>query len=283
MNSCKVNKKWVMSKLISDKPLVMGIVNITDDSFFEESRVMNKDLLLSKVKSMIDHKVDIIDLGASSSRPGANPVSEVEEIKRVTWAVEILKKDFPNLNISIDTFRCSVAKAAFSIDKEIIINDISAGEDDPKMLLFIAKNNLEYIAMHKRGSSINMSSLNHYSNIVEDIHDYFIDFINRAIALGIDSFAIDPGFGFAKDLKQNYHLLKNLKSLRLYNSWQKIPILVGISRKSMIYKLLNMAPSDSLSATTALNLYALQMGADILRVHDVKEAQEAIKIYMELK
>lgn len=272
-----------MSKLISDKPLVMGIVNITDDSFFEESRVMNKDLLLSKVKSMIDHKVDIIDLGASSSRPGANPVSEVEEIKRVTWAVEILKKDFPNLNISIDTFRCSVAKAAFSIDKEIIINDISAGEDDPKMLLFIAKNNLEYIAMHKRGSSINMSSLNHYSNIVEDIHDYFIDFINRAIALGIDSFAIDPGFGFAKDLKQNYHLLKNLKSLRLYNSWQKIPILVGISRKSMIYKLLNMAPSDSLSATTALNLYALQMGADILRVHDVKEAQEAIKIYMELK
>ena len=259
------------------KPKILGILNLTPDSFFDGGTLKNETSIITKVEKMLVDGADFIDLGGYSSRPGATNISVTEEINRVAPIVELLKKQFPNILISIDTFRSEVAKIC--LDKgAVMINDISAGNLDTKMMTTIASYQVPYIMMHMKGSPQNMQSLSKYENITKEVILYFSEKIVQTRALGINDIIIDAGFGFAKNTTQNFELLNNLELLKTLD----VPILTGISRKSMIYKTLNSSAQEALNGTSALHMVALQNGSNILRVHDVKEAKECILLHQAL-
>ena len=256
----------------------MGILNVTPDSFFSESRVRSNEKMLSKVASMLHDGATFIDVGAYSSRPGAPFVSEDEEKNRLYPALEIILKEFPELLISVDTFRSKIASDAIDLGAAII-NDISAGDMDEAMFDVIADKQIPYIIMHKRGTPQTMSSLTSYKHLIFDIISELQLKINRLQKKGVNDIIVDPGLGFAKNTNQNYEIIKNLNSFDVLEQ----PILIGASRKSMIYKVLNCKPEEALNGSTIIHTASLLGGASILRVHDVKEATEAVKITNLLK
>ena len=261
-------------KLIDiSSPKVMGILNLTPDSFYDGDMYNNEKTILNQVEKMLNDGASFIDLGAYSSRPGATHVSEDEEKNRIIKIVELLAKEFPKANLSIDTFRSSVADECLSAGASII-NDITASEYDTEILKIAHKHNAPYIMMHMKGMPGNMMKNNKYNNLIKDILYYFSMKIDAARSAKVNDIIVDPGFGFSKDIDQNYSLLKNLDLLKSLD----LPILVGLSRKSMIYKLLETTPEYALNGSTTLNTIALLNGASILRVHDVKEAMECVKI-----
>lgn len=256
------------------QPIVMGIINVTPDSFFEASRKQNSADILGQAELMIKEGAKILDIGGASTRPGATEISEQEENERVLPAIESIKKNFPEVWISVDTYRALVAVNAVNAGADIV-NDISGGLFDPAMIDRVAALKVPYIAMHNRGSKETMHQNPNYKNIVEEViieMQLVLDNCNNA---GINDVMIDPGFGFAKNIKHNFELLNQMAQLRILGQ----PILAGISRKSMIYKTLNTDATQALNGTTALNMVALQQGASILRVHDVKAAAEAISLF----
>lgn len=277
-----LNRKVTLNskgKLIDlSTPMVMAILNITPDSFYSGSRINNIDQALSKTDTFIQEGAQMIDIGAYSSRPGAAHVSETEELQRLTPIVEAIAKEFPSVLISIDTFRAKVAESAIHAGAHLI-NDISAGNLDQEMFATIAKLQVPYIMMHMKGTPQNMQENPNYTNISNEIIAYFIEKIGQLRKLGVKDLIIDPGFGFAKTIDHNYKLLQEMESLTTLG----LPILVGLSRKSMITKILNIANEAALNGTTVLNTIALQKGACILRVHDVKAAMECIHLSEKVK
>ncbi len=260
--------------LTVDSPLIMGILNVTPDSFYDHSRCNNEALIVDRIHEITEEGGDIIDIGGYSSRPMADDISASEEIDRLSLGLRLIKKEAPDAIVSIDTFRAEVAEYCVKEYGADIINDISAGELDCKMMPTVARLHVPYIMMHMRGNPHTMNSLTDYNNLTADILEYFSNKIKEAEIAGITDVIIDPGFGFSKTLEQNYELLNDLEIFKEFN----LPLLVGISRKSIIYKLLNSTPAQSLNGTTVLNTITLLKGASILRVHDVKQAVETKKI-----
>lgn len=254
---------------------IMGIVNITDDSYYAASRCSGLDQTLSRIEALMGEGADIIDLGACSSRPGAIQVGAEEEWRRLEPVLKQVRTSFPDVTLSLDTYWSEVVSRAYDTIGEFIVNDISAGDDDPQMLPLVGRLGLKYIAMHKRGTPGTMQSLTNYNDIAGDVLEYFRQFAQKALHFEIKDWIIDPGFGFAKTLEQNYQLLSRLDQFKQLHR----PLLVGVSRKSMIYKYLNISPEDALPATQVVHLKALQMGADILRVHDVAEAVRTVELF----
>ena len=259
-----------------DTPKVMGILNITPDSFYPQSRTTPSEVL-RKAEQMLQEGATFVDIGGYSSRHNAQEVSEEEELQRVVPVVEALVKHFPEIRISVDTFRAEVARQSLEVGA-CIINDISAGQIDPAIWEVAAHYQVPYIAMHMRGTPQTMQTYTEYDKLTKDILYYFSEVKDKARQLKINDLIVDPGFGFSKTLAQNYELMQQLALFKAL----ECPILVGISRKSMIYKLLDTTAEDALNGTTVLNTFALLHGADILRVHDVKEAVECVKILGEL-
>lgn len=260
-----------------DTPKVMGILNITPDSFYAGSRTQSTEVLKRTEKMLLDG-ASFIDIGGYSSRPNAQEVSQEEEIQRVIPVVKMLVEHFPDIRISVDTFRSEVARLSLEAGA-CIINDIAAGQIEATMWEVIQKYQVPYIAMHMRGTPQTMQNYTQYENLTKDILFYFSQIKDKTRKLQINDLIIDPGFGFSKTLAQNYELMQHLSLFRELDC----PILVGISRKSMIYKLFNSSPEEALNGTTVLNTFSLLQGADILRVHDVKEAIECIRIIEELR
>lgn len=254
-------------------PKVMGILNVTPDSFYDGGRYKNDASILNKVESMLSDGATFIDIGAYSSRPGADHVSETEELKRIVPIVELLIDKFSDINLSIDTFRSKIAKECIGAGAALI-NDISAGKLDNKMLETVGELGVPYIMMHMKGTPQTMQQHTDYNDLIKDIIYYFSERISEARANKIIDIIIDPGFGFSKTLEQNYALLNKLELLNILEQ----PMLIGVSRKSMIYKTLNTKPNKALNGTTSLNTIALLKGANILRVHDVKEAVECVTL-----
>ncbi len=261
-----------------ETPKVMGILNVTPDSFYEDSRDTSPDALLKKAEVMLDEGATFLDVGGYSSRPGATDISPDEELKRVLPALEILLKNFPKALISVDTFRSVVAERSIEAGA-VMVNDISAGNLDLEMMQVIARHQVPYIMMHMRGTPQTMKDLNSYGDVTQEVLFYFSERIKAARALGINDLIIDPGFGFSKNTAQNFELLSHLEMFEIL----ELPILAGLSRKSTIYKTLNCTPNEALNGTTVLNTLALSKGANILRVHDVKEAMETVKLTAQLK
>lgn len=260
---------------------IMGIVNLTDDSYFAESRCIDVQAAMDRIGRLVAEGVDIIDIGACSTRPGSLPVGAEEEWRRLEPVLIAFKENFQNVTLSIDTYWASVVEKAFGVVGPFIVNDISAGEADPKMLPTVGRLGLKYVAMHMRGTPEDMQSLTDYNDVVEDVLDYFRNFSKTAEIHGINDWILDPGFGFAKTLEQNYALMRGLERLKEDTQYVHPPcqVLVGVSRKSMIYRLFDITPEDSLPATQVLHLAALQKGADILRVHDVAEAGHTVSLF----
>lgn len=255
------------------KPLIMGILNVTPDSFFDGGQHNSIEAALRRVTKMIAEGVDIIDIGAYSSRPGAPLISSQEEIERVLPVLEVIKKTYPEILLSIDTFRADVAEAAVKAGVHII-NDISGGSLDEKMFPTVANLQVPYILMHMRGTPETMQQHVSYTDIVTDISTYFGEKINTLRELGVKDIILDPGFGFSKTIDQNYEVLKRIDEFHYLG----LPILGGISRKSMIYKKLGITPQESLTSTIVLNTLLLERGVQILRVHDVLEAKEIVDL-----
>jgi|TARA_Y100001954_G_scaffold238132_1_gene304359 dihydropteroate synthase len=273
MNQNKINKNIYSTIFSTEKKIVMGILNITKDSFYDGDKYNTDEKIIHQAKKMLDEGATIIDIGAQSSRPGAKQISSEQELKILIPAIKLLKKKLPDTNLSIDTFWSNTASKCIALGADMI-NDISAGNIDEKMLPTIAKINKPYVLMHMKGKPKNMQNNPTYINIVEEIKDFFKKKIQQLNSLGFKKIILDPGFGFGKTLEDNYKLMNQLNEFQQF----KYPILVGISRKSMIYNLLNGTANDALNGTSVLNTIALQRGARILRVHDAKEAIECIKI-----
>ncbi|HLV71027.1 MAG TPA: dihydropteroate synthase [Xanthomarina sp.] len=259
-------------------PKVMGILNLTPDSFYDGGKYKNESDILSQVYMMLKSGATFVDIGAYSSRPDAIHIEEADELKRLLPIVSLLLKEFPEIIISLDTFRSQVAKHGIEAGAALV-NDISAGKLDENMLPMVAKLQVPYIMMHMKGTPQTMQQQTDYMDLLKDILFYFSERIAKAHALGIIDVIIDPGFGFAKTTEQNFELLKHLELLKTLDK----AILAGLSRKSMIYKTLKNAPKDALNGTTVINTVALQKGASILRVHDVKEAMECVTLLNQLK
>jgi dihydropteroate synthase len=259
--------------LDTDKPLVMGILNLTPDSFYDGGRYTKKDAWISQTEKMILDGASIIDLGAVSTRPGAENVSEEEEISRLLPAVELLCAKYPGTVFSVDTFRAKVARLTAQAGAGII-NDISGGRMDAGLIAAVAETGLPYILMHMQGTPAVMQKNPVYSDVTNEVSDFFEQSLASLHQAGIQQFILDPGFGFGKSIKHNYRMLHELGAFKKYSC----PVLVGISRKSMIYKLLEITPEEALPATSALHIIALINGADILRVHDVKEAVQVVRM-----
>lgn len=259
-------------------PVVMGILNVTPDSFFDGGKYSDEATVLSQVERMLNDGAAIIDIGGLSTRPNAELISEEEERRRVIAHVKSIHAHFPEVVLSIDTFRSKIAEEAVQ-EGVSVINDISGGQEDEHIFTVAAKNNCPLIIMHRQGDFQTMHQQTNYYNLLTDVLDYFIRQTNKAKEFGIKDVIIDPGFGFSKTLEQNYSLLKNMN---VFTSLNK-PLLAGLSRKSMLCRLLNIKPENALNATGIANMIALQNGANILRVHDVKEAMECIKIYGQLE
>lgn len=260
--------------LAIDKPLVMGIINTTPDSFYRGSRFVGVDEIVAKAEKMLNDGADIIDIGGQSTRPGSELISAEEELKRVVPAIEAIADKFPRAFISIDTFYSEVAKMAARAGATIV-NDISAGRIDHKMINTVAALQMPYILMHMKGTPQNMQENAVYENLTGELLDFFIAKTAELKNAGIVDIIIDPGFGFAKTIDQNFELLKNLSVFKILDR----AIMIGISRKSTIYKTLDLNPEDALNGTTALNTIGLMNGASILRVHDVKEAKEVVRLF----
>jgi len=256
-----------------DHPWVMGILNLTPDSFFDKSRIDSTKKLLRTAENMLADGAKILDIGAQSTRPGAQEISAEDEISRILPALKILRKEFPGAILSIDTFRAEVAQISASEGADII-NDISSGDIDPEMIDVMAKIKLPYIIMHMQGTPQNMQKKPIYQDVTKEVIIYLSDKINQLRLKGIHDIIIDPGFGFGKTTKHNYQLMNNLHHFQFFNR----PVLVGISRKSMVNNVLETKPENALNGTTVLNTLALLKGASILRVHDVKEAVETVRI-----
>ena len=273
MNQNKINKNIYSTIFSTEKKIVMGILNITKDSFYDGDKYNTDEKIINQAKKMLDEGATIIDIGAQSSRPGAKQISSEQELKILIPAIKLLKKKLPDTYLSIDTFWSNTARKCIALGADMI-NDISAGNIDEKMLPTIAKINKPYVLMHMQGKPKNMQTNPTYINLVEEIKDFFKEKIQHLNSLGFKKIILDPGFGFGKTLEDNYKLMNQLNEFQQF----KYPILVGISRKSMIYNLLNGTANDALNGTSVLNTIALQRGARILRVHDAKEAIECIKI-----
>ena len=271
-----------MTHIVLNKPLinlnttlVMAIVNVTPDSFFAESRTSEADDLINRCQKAIDQGAQIIYIGGYSTRPGADFVTPQEELQRITNALKHIRKHFPNLWISVDTFRASVAEVAVKEYGVNIINDVSAGMLDPDLIPLVAKLNIPYVLMHSKGDPQTMHLQTQYQHLIPEILHFFAQKINLLRQSGFTAdIIIDPGFGFAKTTQQNFEILHQLEQFQIFQS----PLLIGISRKTMIWKTLDITPDESLNGTTVLNTIALQKGAQILRVHDVKEAAQTIKL-----
>lgn len=260
-------------------PQVMGILNITPDSFYAGSRKQTEDEIRNRVQQITEEGGSIIDVGAYSSRPNAQHISIEEEMSRLRNGLQIIRNEYPDAIVSVDTFRADVARMCVEEYGVSIINDIAAGEMDEHMFQTIADLKVPYIMMHMQGTPQNMQQNPHYENVVREVMIYFAQKVQLLRDLGAKDLIIDPGFGFGKTLEHNYELLDKLESLNLFN----LPILVGVSRKSMIYKLLGGSSEDALNGTSIINTIALMKGADILRVHDVKAASEAVQIVTAMK
>lgn len=269
----------IRGKLLSlETPLVMGILNVTPDSFYAETRISSEKDLIQTAAKMLEDGAGILDIGGYSSRPGASDISEEDEIKRVVPAIKQLISHFPDSVISVDTFRSKVAKQAVEAGASII-NDISAGQQDAEMFNTVASLKVPYIAMHMKGNPQNMVHQTKYDNLLLEITNYFYNKLFKLHSLGITDIIIDPGFGFSKTKEQSLHLLNNLEIFKTIEA----PLLVGISRKSLIYKTLDTTSEKALNGTTILNTIAILKGALILRVHDVKEAVEIVKLTSEMQ
>lgn len=260
-------------------PKVMGILNVTPDSFFSGSRKQTEEEIRGRVSEIVSEGGDFIDIGAYSSRSGADDVSPEEEMSRLRTGMRIVRELAPDIPVSVDTFRADVAKMSVEELGVNIINDISGGELDPEMFPTVAKLGVPYILMHMKGTPQTMQQSPHYDDIVKEVTLYFAEKVQRLRDLGQKDIILDPGYGFAKSLEHNYQLLSHQEMLQVFD----LPILVGVSRKSMIYKLLGITPQEALNGTTVLHTIALTKGASILRVHDVKEASECIKILREIR
>lgn len=260
---------------------VMGIINLTDDSYYAPSRCPDCEQALDRIGVMLREGADVIDIGACSTRPGSRPVGAEEEWRRLEPVLMAIRTRFPEVRMSIDTSWAYVVEHAYMLAGDFIVNDITAGEADPAMLPLVGRLGLPYVAMHMRGTPENMQSLTDYEDVVEDVLAYFRAFAQKAERHGIEDWILDPGFGFAKTLDQNYALMRNLGRFKeIVDGYGRSPsVLVGISRKSMIYRYLDISPEDSLPAAQVLHLAALQNGADILRVHDVAEAVRTVALY----
>lgn len=261
------------------QPRVMGILNITPDSFYADSRKQTEKDIIARIHQILDEGGDFIDIGAYSSRSDASDVSPKEEMERLKYGLEILRNECPEAVVSVDTFRADVAKMCVEKYGVALINDIAAGQMDPEMFSTIAQLKVPYIMMHMQGTPQNMQKNPHYDNPVKEIILYFAEKIEKLRASGVKDLIIDPGFGFGKTLAHNYEILDKLEELQMF----QLPILIGVSRKSMVYKLLGGGPEDALNGTTALHAIALMKGARILRVHDVKAATETVRIFQALK
>ncbi len=256
------------------EPQIMGILNVTPDSFFSESRTPDEEHIAQRVKQMMNDGADMIDIGGYSSRPGANDVSAEEEMNRLRRGLRIIRKLYPDVPVSVDTFRADVARMCIEEEGADIINDISGGMMDRQMFRTVAQLHVPYIMMHMQGTPDSMQLAPHYDNLRQEVMLYFAERIDRLCQMGVKDIIVDPGFGFGKTMEHNYELMAHLEDFHVFG----LPLLVGISRKSMIYKLLGGTPQTSLNGTTVLNTIALTKGAHILRVHDVKEAVEAKRI-----
>lgn len=261
------------------RPQVMGILNITPDSFYAGSRKQTEEEIIQRVRQIVEEGASIIDIGAYSSRPNAKDVSPEEELNRLHFGLSIINKVYPDAVISVDTFRSDVAEACVKEYGVAIINDIAAGEMDEKMFETVARLNVPYIMMHMQGTPQNMQLTPHYENVVKEVFLYFARKVDELHSLGVKDIILDPGFGFGKTLEHNYELMNCLDDFRIF----EMPLLVGVSRKSMIYRLLGTTPEEALNGTTVLNTIALLKGASILRVHDVQEAVEAVKIVEKMR
>jgi dihydropteroate synthase len=269
----------VSGKLIDlSQPKVMGILNVTPDSFYDGKKFNDEKTILGHAEKMLKEGADFIDVGGYSTRPGAQEVSVEEELNRVLPAINSIANNFPEATISIDTFRSQVAKEAVEAGAKMI-NDIAGGELDKKMFSTVAQLGVPYILMHMRGTPQTMTQQTGYDNLIKDITDYFHAKIFQLQNLGVKDIIIDPGFGFAKTMKQNFEMLNKLEQFQILGK----PILVGLSRKSMIWKTLKVNPEEALNGTTALNTIALLKSASVLRVHDVREAKEVINLFNDLK
>ena len=260
-------------------PQVMGILNVTPDSFFAGSRKQAEGEIAARASQILDEGASIIDIGAYSTRPGAAPVSSQEERKRLRFGLEIVRRQHPNAVISVDTFRSDVAKMCVEEYGVAIINDISAGEMDAEMFPTVVRLGVPYIMMHMQGTPQDMQQHPHYDDLLKGVFLYFSRKVQQLHDLGAKDLMLDPGFGFGKTIEHNYQLMNHLEEFRLF----ELPLLVGISRKSMIYRLLDTTPDEALNGTTVLNTIALMKGANILRVHDVRAAIESVKIVEKMK
>ena len=259
-------------------PRVMGIINATPDSFYQGSRLPEPVQALQKAREMIAEGADILDIGAVSTRPGAKEISEEEELNRLSPVLETIRNEIPDCIISVDTWRSGIARLVherFGVD---LINDISAGQLDPEMFSIVAQKNLSYVMMHMQGTPDTMQESTHYKNVVDDLLQFFGERVHKLRKLGVNDIVVDPGFGFGKNLDQNYTLLMELDAFQML----ELPLMVGISRKSMIYKALESDPDEALNGTTAAHMAALLKGASLLRVHDVKAAVETVKIFQQI-
>jgi len=259
-------------------PRVMGILNATPDSFYDESRVPEPSLALERAREMIGQGADILDVGAVSSRPGANQISEAEELERLSPVLEALREAFPDFPISVDTWRAGVARTVRERFGIQMINDISAGTMDPEMFPTMARLGIPYIIMHMQGIPANMQNDPEYDNVVDELLQFFAERVHKLRLLGMNDIIIDPGFGFGKTLGQNYKLLRQFDSFRMF----ELPLMAGVSRKSMIYRLLDSEPDAALNGTTAAHMALLVKGAKLLRVHDVEAAVETVKIFQQI-
>lgn len=260
-------------------PVVMGIINITPDSFYDGGRYQKKESVLDRVEEIIDQGGRMVDIGAYSSRPGAKLITSEEELSRLIPVINIIRKKYPELVISVDTFRSDIARILVGDYSVSIINDISGGEFDNKMFETVADLQVPYIIMHLKGTHSTMHNRHVYKDLTAEIMKYFSEKLVELTKLGVNDVIIDPGFGFSKTLDDNYELMRNLAVFRTFD----LPLLIGVSRKSMIYKLLDIGPDNALNGSTVLHTYGLLGGANILRVHDVKEAAEVCRIYNKLK
>jgi len=260
-------------------PVVMGVVNVTPDSFYDGGKLEDEKVLLTMVEKMVKDGAGILDVGGISTRPGAPIISTKIELGRLLPAVKAIRKQFPEIPVSIDTFRSWVAVRIIDEIGPIIVNDISGGTLDSKMFETVGKMNVPYILTHIQGTPKTMQENPEYDDIIRDISTFFGEKVKRLTKLGVSDVIIDPGFGFGKNLDHNFELLNRLDSFKVF----QLPVMVGVSRKSMIFKTLKIEPQDALNGTSVVNTLALMGGADILRVHDVKEAVETIKIFEQLK
>ena len=274
----KITLNLYGSLLVLENPVVMAVININTDSFYEKSRFTERGGILKQAETHLREGATFLDIGGMSSRPGAPLSNAKDEVKKIVPVIKSLKKEFPDAFISIDTVHSAVASAAYQ-EGAVLVNDISAGAIDPDMFPFLAKTNIPYVLMHLKGVPRNMQDNTNYKDVSLDVLDFLILKYQALKELGVKDIIIDPGFGFGKDVIQNYELLQNLSIFKIL----ECPLMVGLSRKSMIYKVIDGTPEDALHGTTALHFFALQQGALILRAHDVKPAIDTIRVWKALE